>query len=193
MTAIMVKDARDKMVVGAVRLLASRGLQATSFSEVLALTGTSRGSIYHHFPEGKDQMVAAALDLAGGYALRSMEQHRGEPAERVAAAFLDLWRQVLVGSELQAGCAVVAVTVTVATESDVLLDHTASVFRDWRTSLADLLVEGGLTPAVATGFAAMVVAASEGAVVVARAERDLAPFDLVRDQLLDHVRRLVAG
>ena len=47
------------MIVGAARLLAERGLQETSFSEVLQRTGAPRGSIYHHFPEGKDQLVGS--------------------------------------------------------------------------------------------------------------------------------------
>ena len=54
------------MIDGAIRLLAKRGLQATSFSEVLALTGAPRGSIYHHFPEGKDQLIGAVLFVAPG-------------------------------------------------------------------------------------------------------------------------------
>jgi len=41
---------RDRMVAGAARLLAQRGLQATSFSEVLQFTASPRGSVYHHFP-----------------------------------------------------------------------------------------------------------------------------------------------
>ena len=59
-------DVRERMVDGAMALLARRGLQATSFSEVLAATGAPRGSLYHHFPAGKDQLVAEAVDRAGG-------------------------------------------------------------------------------------------------------------------------------
>ena len=58
----MTSDARNRMIAGAARLLARRGLQATSFSTVLAATGAPRGSIYHHFPGGKDELVVAALD-----------------------------------------------------------------------------------------------------------------------------------
>jgi TetR/AcrR family transcriptional repressor of lmrAB and yxaGH operons len=61
----MARDVRDRMIDGAIRLLAQRGLQATSFSEVLELTGAPRGSVYHHFPEGKDQLVSAANAVAG--------------------------------------------------------------------------------------------------------------------------------
>jgi TetR/AcrR family transcriptional repressor of lmrAB and yxaGH operons len=181
-------DARDRMAAGAVRLLAQRGLQATSFSEVLAATGAPRGSIYHHFPEGKDQMVGAALELAGAHAIGAMESTRGRSAQEVVEAFLGLWRELLTRSQYAAGCAVVAVTV--ATDSEALLDQTARIFRDWRTQLADLLEVGGLPAADAPRFAATLVAASEGAVLLSRAERGLAPFDLVSEHLLTSVRTL---
>ena len=62
----MAGDVRDRMVDGAMALLAQKGLHATSFSEVLSSTGAPRGSVYHHFPAGKEQLVAAAVDRAGG-------------------------------------------------------------------------------------------------------------------------------
>jgi hypothetical protein len=80
--------------------------------------------------------------------------------------------------------------VAVAADSPELLDHTARVFRTWRRRLAELLEEGGLAPADAGRFAAVLVASSEGAVVLARAEQSLEPFDLVAEQLLDQVRQL---
>ncbi|HAN23997.1 MAG TPA: TetR/AcrR family transcriptional regulator, partial [Microbacterium ginsengisoli] len=45
----------------AARLLAERGYQATSFSDVIAASGAPRGSIYHHFPGGKDELVELAV------------------------------------------------------------------------------------------------------------------------------------
>src|SRR5260370_6857306 len=86
---------RDQMIDGAIRLLAQQGLQATSFSEVLELTGAPRGSIYHHFPEGKDQLVAAAIGLAGDRALQPLEQIAGASPEEITQLFLDMWRRLL--------------------------------------------------------------------------------------------------
>ena len=60
----MKQDSQEQMIEGALSLLAKQGLQATSFSEVLKLTKAPRGSIYHHFPGGKDQLVAEALRLS---------------------------------------------------------------------------------------------------------------------------------
>ncbi len=180
----MATDTKARMVEGAARLLATHGLDGTSFSEVLELTGAPRGSVYHHFPEGKDQLVAAAIDLAGSRALAAVDSWAGRTPEQVTEAFLDLWRGVLVRSELRAGCAVLAVTV--ATDSPDLLGAAAHVFRSWRERLTVLLAAGG--HAHPAGFAAMLVAASEGAVVLSRAEQSMEPFELVAEQLLSAAR-----
>jgi TetR/AcrR family transcriptional repressor of lmrAB and yxaGH operons len=176
-------DARQKMIESAVTLLAISGLQGTAFSDVLERSGAPRGSIYHHFPAGKDELVVAAIELAGERALRVLDAVEGAPPVEVTRYFLELWRQVLTRSNLRAGCAVLAVTV--ATDSPDLLDHAASVFRAWRGRLAALYVEGGVEPTEATRFAATLVAASEGAVVISRAERSLDPFETVAAQLVE--------
>ncbi|MGA1835332.1 TetR/AcrR family transcriptional regulator [Herbiconiux sp. 11R-BC] len=187
----MASDARTKMVDGAALLLAKRGLHATSFSEVLELTGAPRGSVYHHFPGGKQQLVDAALDAAGKRALDVLDAVAGQSAETVTGYFLELWRSVLERSTFSAGCAVLAVTV--ATDSPELLTHTAEVFRAWRRKLARLLELGGLSAADAARFSALLVASSEGAVVLSRAEQSFEPFDLVSDELLQQVRSLTAS
>lgn len=184
----MARGVRERMVASAVDLLARHGLQATSFSEVLDHSGAPRGSIYHHFPEGKEQMIGSALDLAGGRAIELLDRKAGAPAEEVATWFVHIWREVLIRGKFEAGCAVLAVAV--AAESPELLDQTARVFRTWRQRLAELLEQGGLQPGDAQRFAATLVASSEGAVVLARAEQSLEPFELVAEQLLDQVRAL---
>ncbi|MEF2978653.1 TetR/AcrR family transcriptional regulator [Subtercola sp. YIM 133946] len=170
------------MVEGAARLLAQQGLQQTSFSEVLELTKAPRGSIYHHFPEGKDQLIAEAIDLAGARAIALIERGAGSSPHQIAEHFLAMWRYVLVQSNFAAGCSVLAVTV--ATDSPDLLSHASTVFRTWRESLAARLVAGGVHEAAAARFAALLIASSEGAVVLARAEQSMEPFELVAEQLL---------
>ena len=75
--------------------------------------------------------------------------------------------------------------VTVGSDSPDLLEHAASIFRAWRRGLAELYVEGGVERRAAERLAATLVAATEGAVVVSRAEQSLEPFELVAKSLLD--------
>lgn len=186
----MAGETRNRMIAGAARLLAQRGLQETSFSEVLELTGAPRGSIYHHFPDGKDQLIASAVDLAGAHAIALIDRSAGSSAEEITTHFLGMWREVLVRSNFTAGCSVLAVTI--ATESPDLLEHAATVFRTWRTRLAELLQDGGLAEQDAARFAAILIAGTEGAVVLSRAEQSMEPFELVADQLAAQLRLMSA-
>jgi AcrR family transcriptional regulator len=180
---------RDRMVIGAATLLAQRGLQATSFSEVLEFTGSPRGSVYHHFPGGKDQLVKAALDFVTAQMGSYFSPREGASPEEVTDLFLRLWRGILLRFDFRAGCAVVAVTV--AADSPELLDHATAIFRAWRSRLVRLFAAGGVAEDDAVRFAATLVAASEGAVVLSRGERSLEPFDLVAGQLVEQARNLL--
>ena len=56
----MAGDVRQRMVLSALYLFAERGVQGTSIADVLERSGAPRGSVYHHFPGGKDEIVSAA-------------------------------------------------------------------------------------------------------------------------------------
>jgi len=182
---------RDRMVAGAVKLLAQRGLQATSFSSVLAETSAPRGSIYHHFPGGKEELVTAAIDATQAHALHLIDQDMGASAIEVTQSFLAAWRALLSYTDFAIGCALVAVTV--AAETDGLRLRAAKAFRAWQDKLAAALQAGGLDAATAAPTATLLLAAAEGVVVICRAEHDMGPFEVVAAQLIEHVRALTAG
>jgi TetR/AcrR family transcriptional regulator, lmrAB and yxaGH operons repressor len=92
-----------------------------------------------------------------------------------------MWRALLERSGYAVGCSIAGVTVTA--DSPDLLDRAAAVFRGWRERLAGLLREGGLAEGDAEALATMMLAASEGAVILARAERSMQPLDVVHAQL----------
>jgi TetR/AcrR family transcriptional repressor of lmrAB and yxaGH operons len=173
---------KQTMIERTAVLLAKKGLQGASFSEILEASGAPRGSLYHHFPGGKDELVLAALEHAANQALSVLDRLSGKPAREVAEGFLSLWRSVLARSDFSAGCAVVAVTV--AAESEDLRARAAGILRSWRDKLVTLFVAGGLPKKKARSLAASLVAACEGGVILARAERSFEPFDLVAAEQL---------
>jgi TetR/AcrR family transcriptional regulator, lmrAB and yxaGH operons repressor len=178
----MPTDARDRMVRSAVLLLARHGYQATSFGAVLEHSGAPRGSIYHHFPDGKDELIAAAIDLAGGEAIALLDGLAGRSPAEVVEGFLAMWRAVLDRGGFEVGCSVLAVAVSA--DDRELVERAGGVFRAWTARLAELFVAGGRDAASARALATLVIAASEGAVALARAERDAAPFEEVAAQLV---------
>lgn len=178
----MAGSVKQSMIERTAVLLAKKGLQGASFSEILEASGAPRGSLYHHFPGGKDELVLAALEHAGNQAMGALDRLSGKPAREIAEGFLSLWRSVLARSDFSAGCAVVAVTV--AAESEDLKARAAAILRGWREKLQALFVESGIPKKRARAVAASLVAACEGAVILSRAERSFEPFDLVAAEQL---------
>ena len=193
----MTSDTRAKMVAGAADLMSRRGVNATSMREVVRHTGTPRGSIGHHFPGGKQQLIEDALAFAGRQVsgpLRHLTQKQG--AIGGLHAFISLWRQTLERTKFQAGCPVLAVAVEqfVSDAADnagapdqaaqrLLLDLADGVFADWQKIMVTALRHEGVMPARARRLAALVVASMEGTVAMCRAARSAQPLDDVRQEL----------
>ncbi len=186
----MARDAKQRMIESASLLLARRGPQATSFTEVLEASGAPRGSLYHHFPGGKQELVLASMSAAGDRALAALDALEGRPAVEIAESYLARWRSLLEWSGFGVGCAITAVTV--AADSQEQLERAAEVFRAWAGRLGELLAAGGVPAARAHSLATTLVAAGEGAVVLARATESFEPFDQVATELLSMVRAAVA-
>lgn len=184
----MSDSVKQKMIEGAIQLLATKGLQATSFSEVLKLTGAPRGSIYHHFPEGKDQLVAAAIEVQGARVVKLMETKRGATAVEITRFFLEAWRSLLIKTDFRAGCSVLAITV--ASDSELLLKQASAIFAAWQVQLADMFILAGVAKDLAGDFSAELISASEGAVVMARAQRGIQPFERVARRLTEQAGQL---
>ena len=185
----MSDDVRERMVLGAMRLLATKGLEGVSFSTVLEATGAPRGSIYHHFPEGKNQLIELAVQRAGQYLLAAMETPARTGAVEVAEHFFEIWRNVLHQSDFQAGCAVLAVTV--ATHEPALLKQARDVFRAWQGQLTLQLTKGGLKPNQAKAVATVMITSVEGAMVLSRATRSSEPFEATAAFIIGQIKDLI--
>lgn len=177
---------RDRMILSTAMLLREHGLSGTSVRDVIEHSGAPRGSIYHHFPGGKAEMVEAAVDWAGDTvttAIRTMSQRDPGTAIREFVAF---WQVVLESSDYRAGCPVVAVAAENGDDPEEdarLAQATARAFTGWSEALSEGLEQAGYESRRAKALATTIVAAIEGAVVLCRAERSSRPLKDVGDEL----------
>ncbi|TMM01942.1 MAG: TetR/AcrR family transcriptional regulator [Actinobacteria bacterium] len=175
--------ARERMVVSAALLMRERGARATSLDAVLEHSGAPRGSIYHHFPGGREQLLREATDYAGAYVERRLERG-GDPLAALDELFEE-YRANLVTSDFRAGCPVVAVAVE---SNEDLRDHVVGAFDRWRRALARRLAGCGIDEARADELAVLIIATFEGGLILSRAYREPAPLDVVRRQCRELVQ-----
>lgn len=166
---------RERMIRSAAALFRERGVAATGFREVAAHSGVSRGSISHHFPDGKTELIREAIAWSGASVRDALEQAvaRGDPL-RAVREFVELWRCALIETHLKAGCTIAAVATE--THEPELLALTAETFRGWREPFAETLRAAGVPGPRASRLATAIIAALEGALILSRAEQSTRPL-----------------
>jgi TetR/AcrR family transcriptional repressor of lmrAB and yxaGH operons len=164
--------------------MGQRGMNATSFSDVLADSGAPRGSIYHHFPEGKRQLTECAMRLTSDQVLAYLRASEARSAHGVLRHFMALFRQVVVSSGGAAGCAIAGATIDITQDEDELLVVAREAFQAWVSLLAAQLESTGVIKSKAHGVAVMAVASVEGGLILCRAEGTDEPLRVVEGELL---------
>jgi AcrR family transcriptional regulator len=183
------KDSRNKMVRSAAALIGTRGFSATSFADVLEHSGAPRGSIYHHFPNGKRQLAEDAIGWTSDQILGHLRSCRATTPTELMTCFIDLWRQSVLASRGSAGCAVAGVAIDIGAFEDELIGTVRRTFRSWVTELAAGLVKLKVPPDRARTIAFAAVAGMEGALILCRAEGNSRPLEAVADELVRLVPR----
>jgi len=184
-------DAPQRVIDAAAQMLARVGLNATSIREVTKLAEAPLGSTYHHFPGGKQELLARATHMAGDKVEVLLIELLKDGAVQGLQQFLAMWRERLLRSDFRAGCPVLAAAVEEPVEATPSQPRAAAaeVFARWHGHLASAFVAEGHAPAAAGELASLVIASVEGAVAMCRALQDIAPFDRVAAQLLKAATR----
>lgn len=178
---------RERIVYETAQHLRRSGVGGTGLRQVVADAGAPRGSLQHYFPGGKAQLVGEALEWAGGWAAQRVEGHvarmRRPTPGRLFAAITDDWAHDLAARDYARGCPVAAAVVDCADTNDAVREAAASALETWRRPITEAVVAMGRTRPRAEALSTLMLCALEGAIVLARAQRDTAPLRLVAREL----------
>ncbi|MGH3969990.1 MAG: TetR/AcrR family transcriptional regulator [Mycobacterium sp.] len=170
-------DTRQKMLVSSVELLRERGAGGVTVDAVLARSQAPRGSVYHHFPGGRDEILAEALQLAGDTISGIIERATADGSLGALRRFKKFWSKALLDSDFTAGCPVVSVAVGGSADEQHLAPAVGQIFRRWHRAFAAAIIADGADAARADRLATMAVAAIEGAIILCRIQRSTTPLD----------------
>jgi TetR/AcrR family transcriptional regulator, lmrAB and yxaGH operons repressor len=172
------------MVISAAEMLRERGAAGVTIDEVLARSGAPRGSVYYHFPDGRNQLLTEALQYAGEAITEVIDEAAGNGGMYLVRQFVEFWEDLLVDSAFTAGCPVLAAAIGSADDEPQLTTVAGSIFSHWRDALTRAFVSDGFDEPDAASLAIMCIASLEGAVVLCRSTLSVDPLQDVAQQIV---------
>ncbi len=182
------------MLVSAVDVLRERGAAGLTIDAVLARSGAPRGSVYHHFPDGRAQLLREALQFAGDEITAKIDRAADVGATALLRQFVQMWSEVLTGSDYAAGNPVLAAAIGWSQEAPELSSVAAAIFRRWRDAAIQAYRREGFDAPQAAALAHTTICGLEGAAVLCRSLRSLEPLNDVAHEIefLIKARQFVA-
>jgi AcrR family transcriptional regulator len=174
----MARSTRESILTAAAELMRRKGYGAVGMKDIAQASGAPIGSLYHHFRGGKVQIVGEALINAGhAYALLipSIVDEYTDLGTAVEGVFTQA-AEDMAATGFANMCPVASVAAEVADTVDDLRATSAGVFTEWVDGGTAYFHARGLEEARARELTLALIAALEGAFVLARTLRSTEPL-----------------
>jgi len=186
---------RDQILDAAARLIHLRGYHGTSLDDVLRESGVGKGNFYYYFRSKEDLGFAIIDRVVERFLERTLEpafvDPTADPLDQVRA-FLDRLLDVQRQRNCVGGCPMGNLACELSDVHEGFRQRLADIFERWRVMLATTLERGresgrlraDLDAASAAGF---VVAALEGAILMAKVTKDISVMEKCVVELKHHL------
>lgn len=178
---------RARLAASMLELIQTGGYAGTGLNAVIEHAAAPKGSIYFHFPDGKEGLGVAAVELAEAQfaALIAEAAEAAGSAAGAARAAIEALAAIVGESDFRLGCPVSVVTLEMGAESERLRQACVTAFESWIAPTAALLEADGVSAEESRSLATVIVSMIEGAVIVSRATRSVQPLLSAADIVAD--------
>ncbi len=176
---------RDEIIETTSALLERQGYFATGLNQIVEESGAPKGSLYYYFPDGKEGLTVEAINRTGrGIAerIRTALAEIEEPSEAVRTFILTMAKHVQ-ASNCQCGGPIAAVALETAGTSERLNEACKRAYHLWQAAFTEKLAAGGFSEERAQRLGEFIMAAIEGAIILSRTDRSVAPLEHVAEEL----------
>lgn len=171
----MAAETRERIIDVSAELLRRQGYAGTGIKQIVTAAKAPFGSIYHHFPGGKEELGAAAIRRSGAL-YEELIPAVFDPAPDLVSAvrlFFAGAAAHLQDSEYEDACPIATVALEVSSTSEPLRQACANVFEGWIAAGLPRFTAEGLDEATSRELVVGMIAALEGAFVLARATQSV--------------------
>lgn len=163
------------------RLFRRQGYSATGLGQVLEESGAPKGSLYHYFPGGKEDLGAAAVQAASAVVSKTLTALAATASS--SSDFLAEYCRLLAGwleqSSYRDGCPIATTLLETVPESELITKVAKEGLDDWIRIVAEVYQRDGLDADASRREAITAIAAIEGALLLARVLKSTEPFSCI--------------
>lgn len=178
--------ARERILRTVSQLMELQGYHATGLNEIVAMSGAPKGSLYHYFPGGKEEIAIEAIERKtqeGQQRIREVLAQYNDPIEAVRQMILGMAQHMKTMACEGGGNPLVAVAMETANTSENLRRVCENAYESWRKAVEDKFLAGGYSPEKAENYSNLISFAIEGAMIRSRLSRDTKYLESVAETL----------
>jgi TetR/AcrR family transcriptional repressor of lmrAB and yxaGH operons len=166
-------SARETLIDAAVELFRARGYEGVGVAELLSRSGAPRGSLYFHFPGGKEQIGAEAIARVGRETAQRFRELResGVSLDTFIERVFKTTAKESKERDYEASCPMAAVAAECGCHCPTLTNAVREAFASWQTEMRLAALGAGMSEKNAEAFASAMLGAIEGAFIVSKSER----------------------
>lgn len=167
---------RERLVQTTASLLQSQGYNSTGLNQILQQSEAPKGSLYHYFPGGKEELAIAAIEHATREVSTALQSRIGQQRNLKGAllAVIDFFIGELESSQFTKGCPVATIALEQAGVNLKIQAACENAYQTWQTGLAQMLGAYGVGQPLLQAERLLVLL--EGATLLSRVRRNCAPL-----------------
>ncbi|HBA33718.1 MAG TPA: TetR family transcriptional regulator [Gammaproteobacteria bacterium] len=180
------QQTQEKIISATLDLIERQGFHSTGLQQIIKASGAPKGSLYFHFPNGKDEIVADALKQGSDLILAMIEQAftRASDAQQAVGTLFDGLIQRLTDSEFEKGCPVATTALEAREDHPIVAAACRDAYTCWTQALINGLVRTGLSATQAQQEATLMLSLLEGALMLSKVQYSTAPLAQAREATL---------
>lgn len=182
---------KARMLETARQLFQRQGYHATGLNQILSESQCPKGSLYFHFPGGKEELASKSIDISS-----DLLEHQKELLLSQASSFSEAMAWVcgifiaqLEDSDFESGCPVASLTMEMASNSEKIQKACWGYYTRWVEAVQDLLVHFGVEQSESKELATFILSSVEGALLLCQAQQSKEPLLIAAS----HLSRFVEG
>lgn len=176
---------REQIIEKTCNLLELQGYYATGLNQIIKESGTPKGSLYYHFPGGKEELAVEAVNHVGRIVLQRIRENLAQIddcAESVSTFIKNIALNVE-QSGFRAGGPITIIAMETASTNPMLREECQRIYEEWQAVFADKLRSGHFEEHRAQRMAALIVASIEGGVILCRTSHSKLPLEQISDEI----------